>query len=42
MYDKIIVETFLEKQLQLFPEEVATSYEEAVELALKYCLEKLV
>jgi hypothetical protein len=37
MYDKIIVETFLEKQLQLFPEEVATSYEEAVEFLDDVC-----
>lgn len=37
MYDKIVVETFLEKQLQLFPEKVAESYEEAVEFLEDVC-----
>ncbi len=30
-YDDICIQTFLEKQLQLFPEEVAESPEEALE-----------
>lgn len=37
MFDKIIVETFLEKQLQLFPEKVAESYEEAEEFLEDVC-----
>ncbi|SEK80176.1 hypothetical protein SAMN02910377_01859 [Pseudobutyrivibrio ruminis] len=37
MYDKLIVETFLEKQLQLFPEKVAESYDEAVEFLEDVC-----
>jgi len=37
MYDKLVVETFLEKQLQLFPEPVADSYEEAAEFLEDVC-----
>lgn len=37
MYDKLVVETFLEKQLQLFPEKVAESYEEAEEFLEDVC-----
>ena len=37
MYDKLVVETFLEKQLQLFPEKVAESYDEAVEFLEDVC-----
>lgn len=37
MYDKIVVETFLEKQLQLFPEKVAESYDEAAEFLEDVC-----
>ena len=37
MYDKLVVETFLEKQLQLFPETVADSYEEAAEFLEDVC-----
>ncbi|WP_028242969.1 hypothetical protein [Pseudobutyrivibrio ruminis] len=37
MYDKLTVETFLEKQLQLFPEKVAESYEEAEEFLEDVC-----
>lgn len=37
MYDKIVVETFLEKQLRLFPEKVAESYDEAAEFLEDVC-----
>ncbi|SFH54641.1 hypothetical protein SAMN04487830_101176 [Pseudobutyrivibrio sp. OR37] len=37
MYDKITVETFLENQLQLFPEKVADNYEEALEFLEDVC-----
>lgn len=37
MYDKLVVETFLEKQLKLFPEKVAASYEEAQEFLEDVC-----
>ena len=37
MYDKLVVETFLEKQLQLFPEKVAEDYDEAVEFLEDVC-----
>jgi hypothetical protein len=37
MYDKIVVETFLEKQLQLFPETVADDYQEAEEFLEDVC-----
>ena len=37
MYDKLVVETFLEKQLQLFPETVEDSYEEAAEFLEDVC-----
>lgn len=37
MYDKLVVETFLEKQLQLFPEKVAASYEEANDFLEDVC-----
>lgn len=36
-YDEKVVEVFLEKQLQLFPEEVATTAEEAVDF-LEECM----
>ena len=37
MYDKLVVETFLEKQLQLFPETVADDYQEAEEFLEDVC-----
>ncbi len=37
MYDKIIIETFMKNQLQLFPESVADSYEEAEEFLEDVC-----
>ena len=37
MYDKLVVETFLEKQLQLFPEKVAENYDEAAEFLEDVC-----
>ena len=37
MYDKLVVETFLEKQLQLFPEKVAEDYDEAGEFLEDVC-----
>ena len=37
MYDKLVVNTFLEKQLQLFPEKVAESFEEASEFLEDVC-----
>ena len=37
MYDKLVVETFLKKQLQLFPEKVAQSEEEALEFLEDIC-----
>ena len=37
MYDKLVVETFLDKQLQLFPEKVVEDYDEAVEFLEDVC-----
>ncbi len=37
MYDKIVVDTFLKNQLQLFPEKVADSYDEALEFLEDVC-----
>jgi len=37
MYDKKTVEIFLEKQLQLFPEKVVDTYEEAEEFLEDVC-----
>ena len=37
MYDKLVVETFLKKQLQLFPEKVAQSEEEALDFLEDIC-----
>ncbi|MCR5581961.1 MAG: glyoxalase [Pseudobutyrivibrio sp.] len=37
MYDKLIIETFLDKQLQLFPEKVAEDSQEAAEFLEDVC-----
>ncbi len=37
MYDKTVVETFLNKQLQLFPEKVAETYQDAEEFLEDVC-----
>lgn len=37
MYDKICIDTFLKDQLKLFPEEVATDAEEALEFLEDVC-----
>ncbi|MBE5911811.1 glyoxalase [Pseudobutyrivibrio sp.] len=37
MYDKKIIEVFLEKQLQLFPEKVAENEQEAAEFLEDVC-----
>ena len=36
-YDKLTVETFLQKQLQLFPEKVAFTFEEAEDFLEEMC-----
>lgn len=36
-YDKMTVETFLKNQLQLFPEEVVETYDEALEFLEDVC-----
>lgn len=36
-YDKVCVETFLKDQLKLFPEEIATDYQEAEEFLEDVC-----
>lgn len=37
MYDEMILKTFLDKQLDMYPEEVASTYEEAEEFLSEIC-----